>query len=240
MPRPCARRGSAATRRRNAVRGSVWRLSKFTTQSVGTWSRAVVSGNSETRSRAVRVSAATTTEPMRSATGSRVSRAPAGRLRAWPRTRSHRAASSHSAQSSAGPQSAISESELSAGVSGDCLPSGGVELAPQRREMTMQCFAQQRRSVDAELVGPALQLRCFSLLDAKADHRHTKMIQRMTSRGRSASGQRAEQLRRDLLLAAHHTRQVEHAVLGLPRRTRARPRPGPRTRRARSPCAGCP
>ena len=48
-------------------------LSKFTTQSVGTPSVSGVSSSSDTSPRRVRVSAATTTDPIRSATGSRVS-----------------------------------------------------------------------------------------------------------------------------------------------------------------------
>jgi hypothetical protein len=47
-------------------------LSKFTTQSLGTESRRALSSSSDTRSRFVRVSAATVTDPIRSATGSRV------------------------------------------------------------------------------------------------------------------------------------------------------------------------
>ncbi len=61
-----------ATRRRKTCLGSVCRLSKFTTQSEGTPSAAAVRSSSETRWRLVRVSAATTTDWMRSATGSRV------------------------------------------------------------------------------------------------------------------------------------------------------------------------
>src|ERR1035441_2631809 len=60
------------TRRRNSGLGRVWRLSKFTTQSLGTPSARTVSSSSETRSRFVRVNAATTTDWMRSATGSLV------------------------------------------------------------------------------------------------------------------------------------------------------------------------
>jgi hypothetical protein len=48
-------------------------LSKFTTQSVGTRSSSAVRTNSETSPRLVRVNTATTTEPIRSATGSRIS-----------------------------------------------------------------------------------------------------------------------------------------------------------------------
>jgi thioredoxin reductase len=47
------------------------RLSKLTTQSDGTPSSAHVSASSETNPRCVRVSAATTSEPIRSAIGSR-------------------------------------------------------------------------------------------------------------------------------------------------------------------------
>jgi len=63
---------SWVTRRRNADRGRVWRLSKLATQTVGTPSASGVNSKSDTTPRLVRVSAATTTEPMRSATGSRV------------------------------------------------------------------------------------------------------------------------------------------------------------------------
>ena len=54
---------------RKVCRGIVWMLSKLTTLSVGTPSTCF-SWSSETRPRRVRVRAATTTEPMRSATGS--------------------------------------------------------------------------------------------------------------------------------------------------------------------------
>ena len=63
---------SSATRRLRASRRIACILSKLTTQSVGTPSRALRSFSSETRPRSVRVSAATTTDPMRPATGSRV------------------------------------------------------------------------------------------------------------------------------------------------------------------------
>jgi hypothetical protein len=55
---------------RNDARRNVWMLSKFTTQSVGTPSRSAESSSSETNPRAVLVTAATTTDPIRSATGS--------------------------------------------------------------------------------------------------------------------------------------------------------------------------
>jgi hypothetical protein len=79
----CKRAGdSRVIRRRNAVRGNVWMLSKLTTQSLGIWSSAAVSSNSDTRPLRVRVSATTTTAPMRSATGSlvrtRTGRSPPG------------------------------------------------------------------------------------------------------------------------------------------------------------------
>jgi hypothetical protein len=64
---------SWTTARRNTSRGSVSMLSKFTTQSDGTPSSRAVSSSSDTKPRTVLVSAATTTEPIRSATGSRVS-----------------------------------------------------------------------------------------------------------------------------------------------------------------------
>ena len=52
----------AVMRRRNDARGTVWTLSKLTTQSVGKPSSVAVSASSETRSRCVRVSAATRTD----------------------------------------------------------------------------------------------------------------------------------------------------------------------------------
>ena len=57
--------------RRNELRGIVWMLSKLMTQSEGTPSSVTVSSSSDTRPRTVRVRAATTTAPIRSATGSR-------------------------------------------------------------------------------------------------------------------------------------------------------------------------
>lgn len=70
----CAMRGleSNVTRRRKDARGTVWRLSKLTTHGVGTPSALGVSSSSDTKPRRVLVRAATTTDPMRSATGSRV------------------------------------------------------------------------------------------------------------------------------------------------------------------------
>lgn len=67
-------RGSSLTTcRRKTPWGIVWMLSKLTTQSVGTPSSVAVSWSSATTPRTVRVMAATTTDPMRSATGSLVS-----------------------------------------------------------------------------------------------------------------------------------------------------------------------
>ncbi len=63
---------TVATRRRNESRRIVWMLSRFTTQSLGTPSSSTVSSSSDTSPRFVRVNAATTTAPIRSATGSRV------------------------------------------------------------------------------------------------------------------------------------------------------------------------
>lgn len=86
---------NVVTRRRRADRATVWTLSKFTTQSVGTPSRSTRSSSSETSPRLVRVSAATTTEPIRSATRSASTRARADRHRMLLRT-IHPAASDHS------------------------------------------------------------------------------------------------------------------------------------------------
>ncbi len=63
---------SVVTRRRKTSLGTVWTLSKLTTQPVGTPSALAYRSSSDTRPRRVRVSAATTTEPIRAATGSRV------------------------------------------------------------------------------------------------------------------------------------------------------------------------
>lgn len=172
--------GRMATRLRSVSRGIVWRLSKLTTLSVGTPS-AGESASSETSPRRVRVSAATTTEPMRSATGSRV------------RTRTGRsppgvAANQISPRRIDGPIRPV----LRGAPVGDLAqrsfalvewcgrPPVCITFGCQPIEVPAQGFAQQLGTVDAERLGPSSGLVGISVGDTEAEHCHTPMIDRMT------------------------------------------------------------
>lgn len=171
----CTIRGleSDATRRRNDSRGTVWRLSKLTTHGVGTPSSVGVSSSSDTKPRLVLVRAATTTDPIRSATGSRVNtntgRSPPGvaanqisprcivpvcPILSWP------------------PR--CNALERSLGMrQGPLRPRLGVVLAAQADQMPMQSVAENFRTVHPKRLSPALNLGCLVIRHAKAEHRHT-------------------------------------------------------------------
>jgi hypothetical protein len=171
----CAMRGleSNVTRRRKDSRGTVWRLSKFTTHGVGTPSSRGVSSSSDTRPRRVLVRAATTTDPMRSATGSRVStstgRSPPG------------VAANQISPRCIVPVCPIlgwspirNALKRSLGISqGRLRPRLRVVLAAQADQMPMESVAENLRTVHSECLGPPLNLGCLVIRHAKTEHRHT-------------------------------------------------------------------
>jgi hypothetical protein len=164
---------SKVTRRRKDSRGTVWRLSKLTTHCVGTPSSVGVSSSSETKPRRVLVRAATTTDPMRSATGSRVNTStglsppgvaanqisprcivPVRPILGWP------------------PVGNTLERPL-----GICewraRPCLGIMLAAQIDEMPMEGVAKDLRAIHPKRLRPALNLSGLGIRHAKAKHRHT-------------------------------------------------------------------
>lgn len=173
---------SAATLLRNVSLGMVWRLSKLTTLSVGTPS-AGVSTSSETRPRRVRVRAATTTDPIRPATGSRVStstgRSPSGVAanQISPRCieRPVRPVLRRS------PLGDVAE-RLLAPIQRCARPSLRITLRGQPIQVASQRLAEQLRTIDTERRRPALNLSGLAFFDSKAEHRrHTTEDIRMTS-----------------------------------------------------------
>lgn len=136
----------------------VWMLSKLATHGVGTPSSIGVSGSSDTKPRCVLVKAATTTDPMRSATGSRVNTrtgrsppgvaanqisprciVPVGPILGWT------------------PVGNIVERPL--GIAQRRLPPNlGVMLTAQPDEMTMKGIAKDLRTVCPECFRPVLDL----------------------------------------------------------------------------------
>jgi hypothetical protein len=169
-----------ATRRRKDVRGTVWMLSKLTTHGVGTPSSLGVNSSSDTSPRCVLVRAATTTEPMRSATGSRVSTstgrsppgvavnqisprciAPLSPILRWPPVGNLL-------------QRALRISERRS------LPSLDVVLAAQAHQVPMKRITKDLRALHPERLRPALNLSSLDLRDTKTEHRHTRRISRMT------------------------------------------------------------
>jgi hypothetical protein len=171
---------SEATRRRKQARGTVWRLSKLTTHGVGTPSSLGVSSSSDTKPRWVLVSAATTTDPIRSATGSRVSTntgrsppgvaanqisprciAPVRPIVGWPPVRN------------------TLERPLGIGQGRAC-PRLGIVLAAQTDQVPMESVTEDLRTVDPKRLRPALDLRRLIIRHAEAEHRHTIRIASMT------------------------------------------------------------
>src|SRR5712692_7071364 len=171
---------SVVTCRRRLGLGMVWRLSKLTTQSAGIPSPFAVSSSSETNMRRVLVSAATTTDPIRSATGSRVStktgRSPPG------------VAANHTSPRFIGPVRPVRRGtpvrDLGQGsltlVEGLLLPGRGVVLARQADEMAVKGIPQELGTVHAETLGPALGCGRLLVVDPETKHRHTIRITRMT------------------------------------------------------------
>src|SRR5262249_36066011 len=151
-----AKRGaeSETTFLRKLVRAMVWMLSKFTMQSVGTPSATLVSSSSDTSPRRVRVTATTTTAPIRLATGARVrtstGRSPPG------------VAANQTSPRCIGPVRPVLR-RPPVGDLGQCalavierlrLPPDGVVLACQPHEVTVQRIAQELGPIDPEPLGP--------------------------------------------------------------------------------------
>src|SRR5919106_1088461 len=184
MTRPGYRASdNVITRRRKRSRGRVCRLSKFTTQSVGTPSARDVRSSSDTRPRRVRVNAATTTAPIRSATGSRVStrtgRSPPG------------VAANQTSPRRIGPVRPILGwapvgdvgERLLAVVQRLASPGLGIVLALEAQEVTPERLTEQLRPVNSQPLGPGLCLGRLVLVDAEAQHCHTASLARMTQVG---------------------------------------------------------
>lgn len=173
---------SEATRRRNDSRRIVWTLSKLTTLADGTPS-AVVNSSSETRPRRVRVSPATTTAPIRSATGSRVS------------TRTGRSPPGVAANQTSPrcidvpirpvlggtPLGDLGERLLPL-VEGLSIPPLGIALGRQSIEVTSERLSQQLGSIDSECFCPSLDRIRIAFVDSEAEHRHTTILHSYDSR----------------------------------------------------------
>lgn len=171
----CAMRGleSNVTRRRKDSRGTVWRLSKLTTHRVGTPSSPGVSSSSDTKPRRVLVRAATTTDPMRSATGSRVNtstgRSPPG------------VAANQISPRCIVPVGPIlgwtpvcNALERSLGIrQGRSCPRLGIVLAAQADQVPMESVAENLRAVHPKRLRPTLNLSRLIIRHTKAEHRHT-------------------------------------------------------------------
>src|SRR6185437_4944679 len=155
-------------------------LSKLTTQSLGTWSSAAVNSSSDTSPLRVRVSAATTTAPIRSATGFLVSistgRSPPG------------VAANQSSPRRIGPVGPILRGPPFSYLS-ECLLvvrhgqfGVGLDVVVGRElsQVAPQCIANQLRSVNAQTPRPRLNVRYVRIIDAKANHRHTFTLACMT------------------------------------------------------------
>jgi hypothetical protein len=162
------------TQRRKDARGTVWMLSKLTTHGVGTRSSLGVSSSSDTRPRCVLVRAATTTEPTRSATGSRVStstgRSPPG---VAANQISPRCIAPITPILGRPPLGDLLQRAL--GISKRHLaPSLGVVLATQAHQVPMKSIAEDLRALHPERFRPALNLCSFGIRDTKTKHRHTQ------------------------------------------------------------------
>ncbi len=171
----CAIRGldNDVTQRRKDARGTVWMLSKLTTHGVGTPSSLGVSSSSDTRPRRVLVRAATTTEPMRSATGSRVStstgRSPPG---VAANQISPRCIAPITPILGRSPVGDLLQRAL--GISKRRLsPSLDIVFSTQAHQMPMKSVAQDLRALHPQRLRPALNLCSFSIRHTKTKHRHT-------------------------------------------------------------------
>jgi hypothetical protein len=171
---------SCVTCRLKTSRETVWMLSKFTTHSVGTPSVAGDNSSSESRPRRVRVSAATTTDPMWSATGSRVStrtgRSPPG------------VAANQISPRCIGPVvPVLGHTPICDRCQGTLAfiewllcPGHGIVFACQAMEVATKGISQQLRTIDSESASPRLRSFRYFVVHAEAQHCHTTSIQRMT------------------------------------------------------------
>ncbi len=174
--------GSRDTLRRKLVRGIVWTLSKFTTQSVGTPSPSLVNSSSDTSPRRVFVSATTTTAAIRSATGSRVTTKPGLSPPgvAANQTSPHCISPVRPVLGRA-PIGDLLEGTLAI-IQRQRLPPLRVVLACQTHEVVTESLAQELRAVDAEPLRSALCVGCLVDVDPEAQHCHTETVARLTAR----------------------------------------------------------
>src|SRR5439155_319962 len=139
-----------------------------------------VNSSSDTSPRRVRVRAATTTEPILSATGSRV------------RTRTGRSPPGVAANQISprrigpvrpvlrwAPVGHLPQRRLLL-AERTLRPSLGVVLARQPEEVTAQGVPEEVGTIDAQTFDPPLRFGGFLVVDAETEHRHTTMIVRMT------------------------------------------------------------
>jgi hypothetical protein len=176
---------SVATRRRNARLGIVCTLSKFTTQSLGTRSRSAVSSSSETRSRLVRVSAATVTDPIRSATGSRVNTSTG---RSPPGVAANQISPRFIARGPDPIRPVLCWAPISDVVQRQLrlcdwklivvIP---LAFAAESNQVAVERVPQELRTVHPKPIRPLLGFRRFVVRDPKAEHRHTINLSRITA-----------------------------------------------------------
>lgn len=149
-------------------------MSKFTTLSVGTPS-STDSSSSDTRPRRVRVNAATTTAPMRSATGSRVStrtgRSPPGVAANQMSPRCIRPPIGPILRGS--PVGDLSQCLLPR-IERMSYPTVPILLRCQAIEMASQRLTEQFGAVDSEHISPPPGLLRLPVFDSKAKHCHTR------------------------------------------------------------------
>ena len=156
-------------------------LSKFTTQLLGTPSASAVSPSSETKCRFVRVRTATTTDWMRSATGSLVrtntGRSPPG---VAANQISPRCISPIGPVLGRAPVSNLGK-RLLVGAGRKLIPGLGFVLTRQPHQVAVERISQELGAVHTQLLCPSLGFGRFALADPKADHCHTAIILCMTA-----------------------------------------------------------
>ena len=155
-------------------------MSKFATHPVGTPSRSGVSRSSETIPRSVRVRAATTTEPMWSATGSRVrTRTGLSPLGVTANQISPRCMCPVRPILCRSPVRDRLERCL---VLGEWFDAPGLDITfcAQADQMTAQGVAEELRTIDPELVCPSLRRSCLVIIHPKTEHCHTESVVCMT------------------------------------------------------------
>jgi hypothetical protein len=149
-------------------------LSKLTTHGVGTPSSLGVNSSSDTKPRCVLVRAATTTEPMRSATGSRVStstgRSPPG---VAANQISPRCIAPLSPILSRPPVSNLLKRALRISER-HLLPRLDIMLATEAYKVSMKSVAKDLRALHPQSFGPPLDLSSLDLRDTETKHRHTE------------------------------------------------------------------